>query len=63
MTEVNPPPLQPKALDMPKIVPAPSQQKPQLRQELLRLLFHQWLKRYPLKLNKTLPQFRKSGMR
>jgi hypothetical protein len=38
-------------------------QKPQLCQEFLRLLFYQWLKKYPLKLNKTLLPFRKSGMR
>jgi hypothetical protein len=38
-------------------------QKPQLCQKFLRLPLHQLLKRYPLKLNKTLPQFRKSGMR
>jgi hypothetical protein len=41
----------------------PPKQKPQLCQELLRLLFYQWLKKFLLKLNKTLPQFRKSGMR
>jgi hypothetical protein len=35
----------------------------QLYQELLKLLFHQWPKKFPLNLNKSLPQFKESGMR
>jgi hypothetical protein len=62
ITVVNPP-LQPEASDMPEIVPAPSQTEASASPRAPQAPFSPVAQEIPLKLNKTLPQFRKSGMR
>jgi hypothetical protein len=63
LTEVNPPSPQPEALNLPGNASVSPKLKLQVCQGHLKLLFHQWPKKSPLNLNKTLPQFRESGMR
>jgi hypothetical protein len=60
LAEVNPSPLQPEASELPETVSAPSHLEASAFPEHL---LHQWLQKSPLKLNKTLFQFRKLGMR
>jgi hypothetical protein len=63
ITEVNPPPLQPEASDLPETAPAPSQTEASALPRAPQTHLSPVAQEIPLKLNKTLPQLRKSGMR